>query len=77
MVVMSRMVHRCRRVVAVVSAARCRKAGSREGQAGKDRSEGFDGLVVHITPSLSFCLFSFSAGAPCVHIMQGKVAAIS
>ena len=56
MVVMpvARMVHRRRRVVAVVSAARCRKAGSREGQAGEDRSEDFDGLVVHITPSLSF-----------------------
>ena len=55
MVVMSvaRMVHRRRRVVAVVSAARCRKAGPREGQAGEDRSEGFYGLVVHITPSLS------------------------
>ena len=55
MVVMpvARMVHRCRRVVAVVSAARCRKTGSREGQAGEDRSEGFEGLVVHITPSLS------------------------
>ena len=50
---MARMVHRSRRAVAVVSAAWCRKAGSREGQAGEDRSEGFDGLVVHITPSLS------------------------
>ena len=56
MVVMpvARMVHRRRRVVAVVSAARCREAGSREGQASENRSEGFDGLVVHITPSLSF-----------------------
>ena len=56
MVVMSvaRMVHWRRRVVGVVSAVRCREAGSREGQAGKDRSEGFEGLVVHITPSLSF-----------------------
>ena len=51
-----RVVHRRRRRGAVVveSAARCREAGSREGQAGEDRSEGFDGLVVHITPSLSF-----------------------
>ena len=48
------MVHRRRRVVAVVSAVRCREAGSREGQASENRSEGFDGLVVHITPSLSF-----------------------
>ena len=56
MVVMSvaRMVHRRRRAVTVVSAVRCCEAGSREGQAGEDRSEGFDGLVVHITPSLSF-----------------------
>ena len=56
MVVMSvaRMVHRRWSVVAVVSAARCREAGAREGQTGEDRSEGFDGLVVHITPSLSF-----------------------
>ena len=55
MVVMSmaRMVHRRRRAVAVVSAVRCCEAGSREGQAGEDRSEGFDCLVVHITPSLS------------------------
>ena len=49
------MMDRRRRMVsagAVKSAARCRKAGSREGQAGKERSEGFHGLV-HITPSLS------------------------
>ena len=48
------MVHRRRRVVAVVSAVRCREAGSREGQASENCSEGFNGLVVHITPSLSF-----------------------
>ena len=43
------------RIVAhvVMSAARSGEAGSRECQAGKDRSEGFGGLV-HITPSLSF-----------------------
>ena len=69
MVVMpvARMVHRRWRVVAVVSAARCREAGSREGQASEDRSEGFDGLV-HITPSLSF-LFSLCASR--AYILQG------
>ena len=49
------MMDRCRRRVptgTAKSAARRRKAGSREGQAGKERSEGFHGLV-HITPSLS------------------------
>ena len=73
----STMVHRGRRASVVVSAVWRGKACSGQRQAGEDRSEGFDGLVVHITPSLSFCLFLFSAGAPCVHIMQGKVAAIS
>ena len=50
------MVHRRGAAVPVASAAWRRKAGSRERQAGKDRSEGFQGLV-HITPSLSvwFC----------------------
>lgn len=49
------MMDRCRRRVptgTAKSAARRRKASSREGQAGKERSEGFHGLV-HITPSLS------------------------
>ena len=61
-----RMVHRRRRRGAVVveSAARCREAGSREGQAGEDRSEGFQGLVVHITPSLSFCFGRPPIGLP-------------
>jgi len=49
------MMDRRRRMVptgTAKSAARRRKASSREGQAGKERSEGFHGLV-HITPSLS------------------------
>ena len=46
------MMHR-RGAGVVPSAMRSREAGSRERQAGEDRSEGFHGLV-HITPSLSF-----------------------
>ena len=54
MVVRRRCVMMHRRGARVVpSAMRSRKAGSRERQAGEDRSEGFHGLV-HITPSLSF-----------------------
>ena len=54
-VVAAVMMDRRRRMVpagTAKSAARHRKASSREGQAGKERSEGFHGLV-HITPSLS------------------------
>ena len=74
MVVMpvARMVHRRWRVVSVVSAARCREAGSRERQAGKDRSDDFD-FLVHITPSLSFLLLcAFRA-----YVKQGAFAPVS
>ena len=71
MVVRRRAVVRGRIASAVMSAARCREAGSSERQAGEDRSDDFD-FLVHITPSLSFLLLcAFRA-----YVKQGALAPV-
>ena len=66
------MMHR-RGAGVVPSAMWSREAGSRERQAGEDRSEGFHGLV-HITPSLSFLFLLCASRA---YILQGMYRKIS
>ena len=57
----------------MTSAMRSREAGSRERQAGEDRSEGFHGLV-HITPSLSFLFLLCASRAYILQGMYRKIA---